>query len=266
MRFESFAFANGVVFCGWLEETTVPNESDAMDTANNPYDSSQYSIAAAAAVDERASFITKTYLHLAGAIGLLVIIETALQASPIAEQATMLMTRGRYGWLIVMGLFMGVSWLAESWANSSTSRGVQYAGLALYTIAEAIILMPLIFVASRFYPNAITSAGIATLGLTAVMTTIVFVTRKDFSFMRTGLMFAGFAAMGIIVVAIVGGFNLGPIFSVAMIALACGYILYHTSNILHHYRTDQYVAASLSLFASVALLFWYILQLFMSRD
>ena len=47
-----------------------------------------------------------------------------------------------------------------------------------------------------------------------------------------------------------------------MIALASMYILYDTSNVLRTYRTDQYVAASLALFASVALLFWYILRLF----
>jgi FtsH-binding integral membrane protein len=34
--------------------------------------------------------------------------------------------------------------------------------------------------------------------------------------------------------------------------------------VLHHYRVGQHVAASLALFASVALLFWYILQLLMS--
>jgi len=51
-----------------------------------------------------------------------------------------------------------------------------------------------------------------------------------------------------------------------MVILAAGSILYNTSNIIHHYNTQQYVAASLSLFASVALLFWYLLQIFMSRD
>lgn len=78
-------------------------------------------------------------------------------------------------------------------------------------------------------------------------------------------MFGGFAALGLIAVAILFGFNLGPIFTYAMIALACGYILYDTSNVLHHYRIGQHVAAALALFASVALLFWYILRLFMSN-
>ena len=73
------------------------------------------------------------------------------------------------------------------------------------------------------------------------------------------------AALGLIVVSIIFQFAMGPIFTYAMIALACGYILYHTSNVMLHYRIGQHVAASLALFASVALLFWYILQLFLSR-
>jgi FtsH-binding integral membrane protein len=33
---------------------------------------------------------------------------------------------------------------------------------------------------------------------------------------------------------------------------------------IHHYQPGQHVAASLALFASVALLFWWILRLIMS--
>ena len=54
-------------------------------------------------------------------------------------------------------------------------------------------------------------------------------------------------------------------FSVAMVAFAGAAILYDTSNVLHHYPEDRAVGAALELFASVALLFWYILRLFMSR-
>ena len=44
-------------------------------------------------------------------------------------------------------------------------------------------------------------------------------------------------------------------------------ILYDTSNVLHHFPEDRYVGAALQLFASVALMFWYVLRLFMSsRD
>jgi FtsH-binding integral membrane protein len=124
----------------------------------------------------------------------------------------------------------------------------------------------MLFIARRMDPEIIPTAAVATLGLFGALTLVVFVTRKDFSFMRSILMFGGVAAMGLIVCAILFNFSLGPIFTVAMIALACGYILYDTSNVLHHYRIGQHVAASLALFAAVALLFWYILRLFMSRD
>ena len=60
--------------------------------------------------------------------------------------------------------------------------------------------------------------------------------------------------------------QLGLIFSGVMVVFAGAAILYNTSNIMHHYNEAQYVAASLSLFASVALLFWYVLRIFMSRD
>ena len=67
-----------------------------------------------------------------------------------------------------------------------------------------------------------------------------------------------------IVASIIFGFNLGTIFSGAMIVFASVSILYTTSNVIHHYRSDQYVSASLALFAGVALLFWYVLQILLS--
>ena len=115
-------------------------------------------------------------------------------------------------------------------------------------------------------PGIIPTAAVTTLLLFGVLTGVVFVTRKDFSFLRGILIFGGFAAMGLILVSFVCNFSLGPIFTYAMIAFACGHILYDTSNVMHHYRTDQYVAASLSLFASVALLFWYVLRIVMAAQ
>ena len=238
-----------------------------MEFSANPYDSPRYSIAAMAAADERAGFITKTYLHLVGAIGALVLLEFVLLRTPLGESLVGLMLGSQYGWLIVMGLFMGVSWVANSWAMSATSLSKQYLGLGLYVVAQSVVLLPLIYFATHnpAYHGVVTSAAFTTLALFAALTAVVFITRKDFSFMRSILMFGGFAAMGLIVCAIVFSFSLGPIFTYAMIAFACGYILYDTSNVLHHYRIGQHVAASLALFASVALLFWYILRLFMSN-
>jgi FtsH-binding integral membrane protein len=240
-----------------------------MNYSENPYASPMGPFAAMAEADERSSFITKTYLHLAGAIALFVALETMILATPGVEKYMKLMFASRYSILIIMGLFIAVSYIAQNWAESATSIGKQYAGLALYVVAEAVIFSPMIYIASVVpkYDGVILSAAVATLGLFAVLTAVVFITRKDFSFLRGVLIFGGFAALGLIIMAILFNFQLGPIFTYVMIAFACSYILYDTSNVLHHYRVGQHVAASLALFASVALLFWYILRLFLrSRD
>lgn len=236
-----------------------------MSYAENPYRSPMGTFAAQAAADERSDFITKTYLHLAGAIGLFVALETILLNMPGVEGLIGTMIGSRFGWLVVLGLFMIVSYVAENWARSAVNPGTQYLGLGLYVVAEAVIFLPLLYIANRVDSQIIPTAATATLGLFGALTAVVFITRKDFSFLRTVLMFGGFAALGLIVVSLVFQFALGPIFTYAMIALACGYILYDTSAVLHQYRIGQHVAAALALFASVALLFWYLVQFFMSR-
>lgn len=138
----------------------------------------------------------------------------------------------------------------------------QYLGLGIYVVAEAIIFLPLLYLANERGGNAILAAALMTGIVFGGLTVFVFITKADLSGWGKYLWLAGFVAMGVIVCSIVtGGFGLGLIFSAFMIALACAYILYETSNVLHHYRTDQHVAASLALFASVAILFWYILRI-----
>lgn len=227
----------------------------------NPYTVAQ------AAPTERAAFIRNTYLHLGFAILAFIGLEWFLLQQSWAPALIGKMTGGM-GWLVVLGAFMAVSFFAERLAASEASKGVQYAGLGLFILAEAIIFMPLLYMAAYYAkdPGVILKAGVTTGFVFGGLTFAAFATGKDFSFLRGFLMVGGFVALGIIVVSILFGFNLGTIFAGAMALFAAVAILYNTSNIIHHYRTDQYVSASLSLFASVALLFWYILQLFMSRD
>ncbi len=235
---------------------------------NTTYQNSMNYSAAEALPEERAAFIRKTYLHLAGAVLLFVLMESYLVMSGAGLWIARTMLGGSYSWLIVLGAFMGVSLLANWWANSQTSKPMQYMGLLVYTVAEAIIFLPLLFIASsRSGGEIILQAGIITLGLFLGLTAVVFLTRKDFSFLAPILTIGGFVALGFIAASLLFGFTLGNLFAFVMIAFAGGAILYDTSNVLHRYRTDQHVAASLSLFASVALLFWYILRIFMgSRD
>ena len=237
-----------------------------MSQADNPYYANNFLAVAQATENERAAFITKTYLHLAGAIGAFALLVSVLLSLPMTPGLIESVFSVRYGAMMMFGGFMLVSWIANKWAHSSTSLSKQYLGLGLYVVAEAIFMVPMLYFAKTYYTGVIGMAGATTLGLFGVLTTVVFITRKDFSFMRSALMFGGTAAFGLIACSFFFSFALGPIFTYAMIALACCYILYDTSNVMLHYQTTQYVAASLSLFASVALLFWYVLQMFMSRD
>jgi len=224
-------------------------------------------LVAQAPADARTQFIRRTYLHLAGAIFAFAALEFILLQMPFTESLVSTMVSGQYAWLIVLGLFMAGGYVANRWARSTTSLTTQYLGLGLYVVLEAIIVLPLLYIAQNYSdPSVIPTAGVLTLALFGGLTLTAFTTRIDFSFLQKGLMIAMFLAMGVIVAGILFSFTLGLFFSFAMVALAGGYILYYTSQIQYHYRTDQHVAAALALFASVALMFYYILRIFMSRD
>jgi FtsH-binding integral membrane protein len=235
----------------------------------NPYQAPAFGAVPAmfAEEDARSAFIRQTYLHLFGAILLFIAFEAAVfTLVPVATMDGLMrqLFASGYGWLVVMFGFMGISWLANTWATSEGSRGMQYAGLLLYVVAEGVIFVPLLYVANAVAPMAIPAAGLLTLIMFGGLTALVFVTGSDLTSWGKYLWLAGLGAIGVVICAILFNFQLGVWFSGAMIVLAAGYILYDTSNVLHHYRTEQYVAASLALFASVALLFWYILRLMMS--
>ncbi len=218
---------------------------------------------------ERAEFIRKTYMLLAAAILAFIAVEGFLFMSGAADLiASVIFSGGSMGWLLVLGLFMGVSYLANRWATSDTSQVTQYLGLGIFIVAQAIIFVPLIMI-STYYAgdgSVLMKAGIVTLGLFAGLSMTVFLTRTDFSFLGPVLAIGGFMALGFIVASAIFGFSLGSVFAFIMVGFAATSILYQTSNVLHQFNTRQHVAASLTLFASVALLFWYILTIFSSRD
>ena len=225
----------------------------------NPYESPTFDVVAAQDETTRVSFVRKTYWHLAGAVAAFALIEYMLLNAGLEESVFSLLSV-KYAWLMVMGAYMGVSWIAQKWANSSTSLGVQYAGLTLFVVVEALIFLPILMIANGMENGVIAKAGLVTVAMVLGLTLIAFTTRKDFSFL------GGMVALGVIVASFFLPITLGTWFSALMILFASGSILYSTSNIMYHYRTTQHVAASLSLFAGVALLFWYVLRLFMSRD
>jgi FtsH-binding integral membrane protein len=214
--------------------------------------------------DARAAFITRTYNHLMGSIVLFTLIEFWLFMTGAAESIAVFVQGSP---LIVFGGFVLVGWLASRAAASAVSPASQYMALGGFIVAEAIIFVPILYLANSVAPGMITSAALVTLAGFGGLTWVAFSTRKDFSFLG-GLVRWGFMlAIVMIVAALIFGFELGTFFSVAMVGLAGAAILYDTSNVLHHYPEDRHVAAALQLFASVAVMFFYILRIFLgSRD
>ena len=218
--------------------------------------------------EKRVAFYKKTYKHLAMAVLLFVIVEWIFfQIEPIVNFAFS-MTKG-WRWLIMLGGFMLATSYAEKMAFRNHNINQQYLGLLLYVVAEASIVIPLIGIAMAIAEsggaNILNQAAILTLSLFTGLSAVVLLTKKDFSFLKSILAIGFFVAIGLIVAGMLFGFNLGLWFSVVMVVLASGSILYQTSNMVHKYSEDQYVGAALGLFASLMLLFWYILSI-LSRE
>jgi FtsH-binding integral membrane protein len=225
--------------------------------------------AADASLEQRIGFIRRVYGHLLGAMLLFIACAAVFVNTPAIYEPLFSLLSLRWGPLLLIGGFMAASAVAQSMAYNRTSRGTQYFGLALYAVLEAVIFTPLLlYVAVRQGADVIMQAGTITLIIFGGLSAIVMLTRSDFSFLRNFLWLGSLAAFAIIIVSMVtgGGITGSLLFISAMVVLFSGWILYDTSNILHHYDTDQHVAAALKLFSSVATLFWWVLRLMSSRD
>jgi len=214
-------------------------------------------------IDSRAQFITRTYTHVVAGILGFILVEMGLFESGMASQVANFMLG--FNWFLILGAFMLVGWLATRTAQTSSSIGMQYFAYGAYVVAEALIFVPLLYIADNKAPGAIDSATLITaLGAGGLMF-VAHRTRKDFSFLRAILMWGGVVALLAMIGGAVFGFQLGTWFSVAMIGFAGAAVLYDTSNIIHTYPEDRYVSAAMQLFASIALMFWYVLRLVMGN-
>jgi FtsH-binding integral membrane protein len=238
-------------------------------------------------VSDRVTFLRKTYAHLGGALIAFAAV-TAFMMAYMSELSLRFAFWGAHGfnWLLVLGLFIVVNMGAQRLAMSETSRGLQYAGLGLAVVMWSLLIQPMIWVAVLRFGNpaeilqpsgihvALSPKAMAVLGESAIitlaifigLTATVFITRKDFSFLRGILSIGIFGAFGVIIASILFGFTLGSLFSAFMVLLMSGYILYQTTLITKYFRPSQHVAAALMLFATVVTLFLYVLDLVMSAN
>ena len=217
---------------------------------------------------DRTAFYKKTYAHVAGGVLAFIVFEYLLLQSDTIVQFMMSMASG-IKWLLLLGGFMLVTTYAESTAMKTGDKNKQYLAYAIYILAQAFIFIPMIYIATSYMESGgeiLQQAGLVTLALFTGLTAVVMLTNKDFSFLKAGLTIGFFIALGLIIAGAIFGFDLGLWFSGAMCLLAAGSILYQTSQIKDKYTTEDYIPAALGLFASLMLLFWYVLRIFMSRD
>lgn len=219
----------------------------------------------------RGAFVVKVYQHLLFAIALFVGFEALLINLGVAEGMYNFLTgTGRGAWLLILGGFMVISWFSTQAAHDILNPSRQYLGMFAIAAGEALIFAPMLHYAFNVHEGGsgtvaaaavITGMGFA--GLTAVAMT----TRRDLSWIRPIVMWGLMIALVMIVAGAIFGWHFGVWFSVGMIALAGGAILYQTQTIMRQYPTNAHVGASVQLFASVMLLFWYVLNLLMQlRD
>lgn len=216
--------------------------------------------------EARGEFVIRVYQHLLLAITAFIGFEAILIVTGVAEAMYDFLVGASAAWLLILGAFMIIQWMATSAAHNIQNTNLQYAGLFGLAGGEALIFAPFLHLVFNETDNGGTTVAAAA-AITAIgfagLTVIAFTTRKDLSFLRPILMWGGFAALGLIVAAVLFGLSLGIWFSVAMIALAGGSILYQTQAIMARYPSEAYVGAAVQLFASVMLLFWYVLRLLM---
>jgi FtsH-binding integral membrane protein len=219
-----------------------------------PSDSTTQNIHAA----DQQGFLVKTYVHLFLGISLFFVFGYLLYTLKVGILVASLFS-GTLTAFIGFGLFILASTTAQSFAMRQSSKPVQYGALALYAFVEAIFFSPLFLVAVSTQ-LLLPAIGI-TLGIFAALTAIVMITGKDFSFLKSILMYVGFAIFGVIILgfffpALVTGIG----FAAFMIVFAGAYILYDTSRVLRDMDKTNYIGASVSLLASFILLLWYVIR------
>ena len=161
------------------------------------------------AVEDRSTFIWKCYAHVVGAIMAFAAASAYLYTSGISEVIAAPMLGN---WFLVLGAFILVGWGASHTAHRVQSTAAQYAALAVFVVAEAIIFAPLLLVAEMKAPGTIDSAaGVTILGSVGLIATAM-ITRKDFSFLRGLLVWGFFIALALIIASMLFGFQLGTWF------------------------------------------------------
>lgn len=211
----------------------------------------------------RTAFMGRVYARLVAGVAAFVLIELYLFTSGLAVAITEFVFST--SWLLILGGFMVVSWLANSVALRATTPGSQWGGYLLLVAANALIFAPMLVIAEVQVPGTVAAAGQYSIGGFVILSVIAHRSARDFTWLGATLRWFGVLALVAIVLAVLTGSALGTWFSLAMIGFAGAAILYETQVILRETPPGRETVAAMALFSSLALMFWYVLRLLMSR-
>ena len=213
-------------------------------------------IVAQAPVLDRLAFLKKVYTLLTLSLG------TAVFAGwfTITTPAFLLTVANNH--LLFIILQIGLIFICFAVRKK---ENISFFALFAFTTLSGITASPIVFT----YLDVAFQASVLTMLAFGSLTSYVFITKKDFSFMR------GFLIVGLILLVVGGLLNafffkssgLSYFMSIGGIFIFCGFILYDTSMIMKRYPTDEYISATLALYLDILNLFLYILTfLGLSRD
>ncbi len=211
----------------------------------------------------RADFMKRVYTRLVVGVAAFVLLEAFLFASGLAVAITQFVFST--SWLLILGGFMVVSWLSNSLTHRASSPGAEWGGYMLLVAANALIFAPMLVIAELQVPGTVGQAGQYAVAGFIVLSIIAHRSSRDFTWLGATLRWFGVLALVAIVLAVLTGASLGTWFSLAMIGFAGAAILYETQVILREMPPGRETMAAMALFSSLALLFWYVLRLFMER-
>jgi modulator of FtsH protease len=226
----------------------------------NAWGGLQPQTAAQASLGERLGFIRKVYallfvatLFAVGGVGL------AFAFPPFMEFAF------GHPWIMLFIMIGGIM-AAQAVRHVPV---VNLFALFGFTTLTGVMISPVLYYVSQANPTSIIQAGVLTVGIFGGLTAYVFISKRDFSFMR-GLLVTGLIVIilaGLLNIFLVGSSALAFAVSAATLLLFSGFVLYDTSNIIRHYPTNEYVAGALALYLDAFNIFLALLRLLnSSRD
>ncbi|HZH32673.1 MAG TPA: Bax inhibitor-1/YccA family protein [Pyrinomonadaceae bacterium] len=232
-----------------------PQERQAWPPQNaGGWGSLQAQSAAEATVAERMGFIRKVYaLFFVGTLFAIGGVALGLSYEPLLRFAF------NHPWIMLFAMLGGVMG-AQAVRHV---RGLNLLALFAFTTFTGVVISPLMYLVGRANPDSIWQAGVLTVGIFGGLTAYVFISKRDFSFLR-GMLWTGLIIMilgGLLNIFLVGSSALGFGLAAATLLLFSGFVLYDTSNIMRRYPTNEYIAGALSLYLDAFNIFLALIHL-----